>query len=214
MFSDYARAERDRLRKGPEAITHDRTPDIIAQWLATEWMFHRFAKWAGLDPDTLAAMSDRARAAFINLGRIQGQHQKDADPASRFMELLKACLSGGYAHMETIEGKAPVQAALLGWAPVDNSGGPQWYQPKGALIGWIDDNNLYLKPDETYKVIAEYNTAQRSPALPHEKTLWKRLKDKGIIRNADQGKSTTRISFPNGKRYRVLNLYARIMYQE
>ncbi len=213
-FKAFAQIERDRLRQGPETIAHDRTPDIIGQWLATENMFRRFATWARLDPDTLGTVNDRARAAFINLGKMQAQHQKDADPTSRFLELLRACLSGGYAHINAIDGKAPMQAALWGWSTCTDFGAERAYQWQGALIGWIDGQNLYLKPDETYKVIAEYNSSQRSAALPGEKTLWKRLKDKGIICNADQGKSTRKILLPDGKRIRVINLLAPYVYTE
>ena len=78
----------------------------------------------------------------------------------------------------------------------------EWHR-LGAQIGWLDGNDLYLEPDSAYAV-AQRLARDQGHSLPVNKnTMWKRLKEKGLLASFKEGKNLTRVSIGSKRRYAI-----------
>jgi hypothetical protein len=94
----------------------------------------------------------RVWSALIEVARRQSEHQREANPVDRFLALLRSAISAGHAHLATRDGTAPANPGAWGWRAAERTRNRR--QPalasRGARVGWIDGEDLFLDIDSAY----------------------------------------------------------------
>ena len=179
---------------------HGRTTDALARLHATWELYRDYAATVGVD---LAYMDGRVLEALEAVRRTQSSYQRDSDPTERFGGLLFSALRMGRGHLVPVSWR-PGQSiedylddpTRWGWRYREpTSGHPDArgvWEPLGPQIGWLPDDlethGLYLDPTPAYTVLARLANESGEP-LPTQRTLWKRLGERGAIRIQGDGQS-------------------------
>jgi NrS-1 polymerase HBD domain len=206
----------------PRLAHHSRHPEVYAH-LATAWdLFLKYACESG-------AIDEAERQSYWSIGsetlmNAINRQQLDAeaeDPVYRFCSHIKEALIQGKAYLEKealIQGKAylegvsgayPDDAGQWGWLPfiahhTDGAVSDEWKpSPGAAMLGWVDQDFLYLLPDAAYRLVFE-NLQRAGILLLPQQALWKRLVDRGYAQRSDN-RYTTRKRTAGGN-HRVLKL--------
>lgn len=200
-----------------EDLPHSRTIDIIAKLLSGWEQFLQYAVDSKAIPqDEQQEFFDTCKQVLCGLGASQSEHVTSEEPVQRFLELLQTAFSSGCAHLEdsvdggTISCDDPV---LWGWKPntTKSEYGSVQYTAKGDCIGWLDGDHIYLEPGSVYKCIQRIAKDQDRNIAVTDKTLWKRLKEKGVLASHEPNRSTSRKSI-HSKRRNVLHLKIESIY--
>ncbi|HKP53209.1 MAG TPA: DUF927 domain-containing protein [Chloroflexia bacterium] len=203
---------------------HRRTPEIASN-LGGGWMlFLQFARDAGvLSYGEVEDLGHRGLAALMQVANQQVHQQAVSEPAIRFGELLAAALASGKAHVANTRGGRPSNALAWGWRTAtslevldevraESSGNRHMdWQPQGTRIGWVDEASeaLYLIPDSAYNVARRLGEEGGEGLTVTSHTLWKRLRDKGILLSVDRARETLTIRrVLEGTQRQVLHLDA------
>jgi hypothetical protein len=193
--------------------SHARTPDAVAQ-MALGWsLFLCFAAETGaLGSDDIEAVFARVWTALGTTAAHQAQHQVSEEPARHFIDLLGSAIAGGYAHVASEGGTAPMSPEPWGWRLKFIGSGdherPEW-QPQGARAGWIDGDDLYLDLGAALTAVQRVGQATGSPITVTSKTLAKRLAERGYLRSTDKAQGEVQVRRTlQGQRRRVLHLAA------
>jgi hypothetical protein len=198
-----ARREHD-LRSDLANSGHPRNPANIAK-LATGWeAFLAFAAVTGAIADP-RPLWRRVCAALLRLEGAQAEHEADAEPSARFLQLLSGALASGRAHLEAPEGGSPPDAAAWGWRSRD---GDDWAPAPGSeRIGWADDECVYLNPTASYRAAQRAGDDAGEALAASERTLWKRMRERELLVCSDEkGRSTVRRTLGDRRNRRVLHL--------
>jgi hypothetical protein len=185
---------------------HRRTPEIVANLLVGFRMYLRFAKETGaISPEDAAALLIRGEIALHAAAGAQTEHQTDQEPASRFLALLRAALASGRAHVAAPNGRRPDPAEPWGWR--QSSAASDW-QPQGDRIGWLD-GTLLLEPGAAHAAASRMARDGGEPALVTQRTLNRRLAERGLLIERDYGRETLTVRrILEGTRREVLSLSA------
>jgi hypothetical protein len=184
---------------------HRRTPDIVANLAAGIGLFLAFAVDCGAVSE--AERDELVGRSWRSLGeaaRAQAAHQQPAEPARRFLELLRGAIASGRAHLAGVEGDRPeVHEESWGWR---RDAYAAW-EPKGERVGWLDGEHVYLEPDAAYAVVQRLGqeVGDRLPLTPQ--TLRRRLKEAGALASSETKRRmlTVRRTL-EGQRREVLHL--------
>jgi hypothetical protein len=194
------------------SVSHQRTPDLVANLATGCWFFLQYAEDVGaITEEERQEYFDEAWAGIGEAAANQQQHQRSARPELRFLELLCSAL-GSEGYLADPKGQRPPGndvAASYGWRQSQYD-----WQPIGKRIGWIDGDDIYLDPEAAYKAAQEM--ARHSERIPiAEKTLHKRLSDSNLLASIDEarGKLTIRRQL-EGKRRNVLHIKTDVLCQE
>ena len=182
------------LRSGFQA-THKRTTDQAVQLFMGGEHFLRFAQETGaLSASQAAALHDRFRAALGSVADSQAEAQAAADPVRRFLELLPALFTSGRAHLEGTEALEPKHSERLGWFK-EPGAPPDELHPKGRCIGWesAKEGLFYLEPSACYAEVQALAGVEGEPLPVSKTTLWKRLREKGLIEIAEADRMTKKV---------------------
>ena len=142
-----------RVLAGPPAL-HARTPDNLAQLLLGLLWFLLFCAEKG-------ALSGR-RADKIYAGAIrklqglaeeQGALVSSADPAQRFVELLRSGFQGGLCHVLGAANEEFPGAYDWGWSKRRCHDGDLEMRPRGEGVGWLIGNDLYLDREAALRIV-------------------------------------------------------------
>ncbi len=211
-------AKRQALREGLEALRprwaplaeHGRTVDAGARLHAVLLLFARYLEGLGLHVDVAPIL-----AAIEEAVRRQGEWQRDADPAERFIPLLLGLLDAKRGHLAPLEGarEEPPDPERWGWAWQPNLSGapdapPGRWIPQGPQVGWLDvrTGDVLLIPEAAYAALNRLAAEQGEP-LPSPRTLWKRLGERGLIRTAEEAGEVRHLV-----RVRVQGRLTRVVY--
>lgn len=184
--------------QAPEALrAHGRIPSNLAGLTVALETFVTFAVDVG------ALESDQAHALLVRLvGALQAQAKNQADiqdqseDATRFMEMLRAALATGRAHLVDAAHwpatRPPtMHAALLGWRgrirqKDDPDDGPR-YEEQGELIGYVEGTRgeVWLMPDAAYSIVSRIARDQNAGALRTPARLGRALVEKGYLRSGE-----------------------------
>jgi hypothetical protein len=169
---------------------HARTPGIVADLALGLRSLFSFAEATGaITPVEKTELWKRGFRALREAGDTQTAKIQAAEPASLFVRLLAAAIASGRAHIVDPEGRAPKEPERWGWRLRTIGAGDherdEW-QPQGHLVGWTDEENLYLEPDSAHAEAQRLAVEQGEslPVTPH--TLRKRLKEKGLLVSTDE----------------------------
>lgn len=191
-------AVRTQVKQEAEALRteltakHSQTRDLATRLLAGWKVFLDFA--CACEAITAAEQADlwnQAKAALQESLNTQDRFQFESDPARRFLDLLGAALAGGRAHLDGLDGGVPPEATTWGWEK-KSSGDWQYataaYTPKGELVGWIENTDIYLEP-ETSLAVAQHLARDQGETLPVSRhTLQLRLKEDGLLSSWDKAR--------------------------
>lgn len=183
---DEARELRDEASRAGQ---HKRTPFIAADLGLGLRYFLNYAEESGaVSADEAQELWERGWKAIREAAASQEAHQAVSEPAGRFIELLRSSISSGRAHIGSTDGERPEEnAGALGWRKTDSE--YEDWRPQGDRIGWVDGEDLYLEPAASFRVVQ--SQAQGGEALAvSERTLRKRLKEKGFLLSTDKKRQT------------------------
>ena len=193
------------------AGAHSRHPDTLAELIITAELFAQFAADAGvaLAADWLETITE----ALLQAGKEQAQFIATEEPAGRFVRLINAALAAGLCHVKRKDGREPYptekEMSGLGWQLRGYGAGEREHEnwdPQGPAIGWFEEQNLYLEPEAAYRTAARF-AVEQGQALPlTQRSLFKAMESKGLIRSKQPGRTTTVIKHPDKTTSRVLHI--------
>ncbi len=180
-FCERVRVIRSR---GHGRAIHARLPTAVAQLQASFEIFLEFAFGIGaIGEGEQEDLVQRCALALNELIARQAKYHQASDPALRFLNLLRAALSCGQAHVSDRQGKVPQEPAAWGWKR--KADGRAWL-PRGASIGWLDGQNLYLEPSCSYEVAQQM--AGNGRLAVSEQALRHRLRERHLLASVDVGR--------------------------
>ncbi|HFD14730.1 MAG TPA: DUF927 domain-containing protein [Rhodospirillales bacterium] len=182
---------------------HARTPRAIAELGAAFEAMLDFSVTVGAIPEPERASRWRAAwRALRDLAFAQASHQEDENPAHRFLELVSGALAAKRVHVgNAVDTDAvPGDAGQWGWTKIAGE-----YRANGDTIGWTDGRRLYLEPEAAYAAAQSFAARQGTGLAVSAKTLWKRLKEAGLLIGCEPGRNTTKVVI-GGQRRRVVTL--------
>jgi hypothetical protein len=193
---------------------HKRTPDIVANLAHGFSTFLDFAVDVGaVTTEEREALHDRMWRALGQVSEAQCDHHASAEPAQRFIELLRTALTSGQAHVAALEGGNPAHYECWGWREriscLGDDKRSSEIQPQGSLVGWTDGVDLYIDASAAYKAIQGVAAATGDSMGISPKTLTKRLREQEFLASIDEarGRLTVRRTL-QGSRRDVLHLKA------
>lgn len=201
------RADQTMFRTQLQSSGHKRTIDAGAQLLATWRSVLAFAHEVGALPEAEhTALWQRVYTGIITALKPQASLQSQADPVARFSELLTGIFSSYRAHLEDAT-KGGYPGPGWGWKTEDfvtHYVADTKTVAKGPRIGWIDKEHLYLEPGSLYAALQSFAREQGEMFPLTERTLLKRLSERGLTQTAEAGRTTLKKSFPEAGRLRVV----------
>jgi hypothetical protein len=207
------RAELAELReKAMGDVLHKRTPEIVAN-LGLGWRyFLAYAVEQGaITTDERDALAKQAWKTLGEVAVAQARYQAESEPTRRFLELLRAALASGKAHIASQMGEEPVTPQAWGWRQKTVGAGEhsrEEWQPQGARIGWYDGASaLYLEPEAAYAAAQAVGQQVGDGLTITAHTLRRRLHQRGLLVSTDPKRETLTIRRTlEGKQRDVLHL--------
>jgi len=132
----------------------------------------------------------------------------------RFLDLLRADLASGQAHVAYRDGTEPPNRRAWGWQAIErqtNEGRVTEWRPLGARIGWIEDDDLFLEPEAAFTAAQRRARDQGDGFSISPRTLRQRLAERGLLRSTDEGRARGTLTVRRdleGARRSVLHLAA------
>jgi hypothetical protein len=191
---------------------HRRTGANLAHLLLGCRYFLSFARDVGaISEAERQAYWSRIQAAVAQIGAEQHAGQLDAEPASQFLRLLRACITSEKAHVADPNGGEPDDhPEAWGWrlhALGSGGGERQGWQPLGERIGWLDGDALLIDPESSHAAAQKLAVAKGESLPLSSATLGKRLQEGGLLTEVEPEHRTVR-RLIQGRRQRVWCLAA------
>jgi hypothetical protein len=201
--------EAQKIRDKNIKIGHTRTPPMLGRLIATGQIVLIMAQKKGyLTAEKCNALIEEMTTAVIEMGNDQARHLEASDPIEVFFGSLRQALAGGQGHLRTRSGGIPLSCTNLGWTEERSHGAIATYKSHGPCIGWIDweEDELLLEADTGFAVVKKVSGAEIAIT---KMTMWKRLKDAGMIVRCDETRqrNTIRIT-AEGHQRSVISLAA------
>jgi len=216
---------RDGAIRGGFCSSHPRAPEIYANLVGAAELFLDFLIDAGAlsserANNLLSDMETALKQAFSE----QGAYQAEEDETERFMQLLRAVLSSGNGHIadRLEQGPPSIRPFGWGWRKSPNDVGQQ-YEPMGDCLGWYyaskdgGADEVWLEPATAYKAVQHFGRIQGDVILLKPATLWRRMAERGLIKQVSEEQGRVRISVKQrvgGRDVRVLILDAKMVESE
>lgn len=180
--------------KAAYGAAHRRTPGIVANLMAGLFVFLQYAEVVGAitEADTKVLM-DQCWAALGEAAATQAAHQQASEPAAHYLDLLQSALAAGRAHLAAPDGSAPPNAGSWGWRKVgdpDSVLDSGYWHRQGDCIGWLDGSDVYLDPATAFAAAQRLGRETDNPILIDQRTLHKRLQERGFLRSTEPGRDT------------------------
>jgi hypothetical protein len=217
---------RNAAIRGGFAASHPRAPEIYANLLSGADMLLEFLNSTGAVTDDqsqtlLSAIEAGLQQAFSE----QGIYQVDQDEVERFLQLLRASLSSGNAHIACRLKLGPPEIRPYSWGWRDagtDMAGDKSYSPMGDCIGYFaapKDNapaEVWLQQDTAYKIVQQFARSSGDSFLLSPASLWRRLHDRGLIVHTESnaGRNKPRLDVKRvvaGQSKRVMVLAAELI---
>lgn len=196
---ETCRGRWEAYRQAAQAGGHLRVPEMVA-WLAVGFeLFTDFMVHLGvLDDDATYDLLNAAWKAFMHLGRAHSRRLEEEKPTLKFLNILNELFVQKRVYVRDTGGRCPEQWFDLGWKDHDDPG-------TSDLIGWTDEDYLYLMPESTYRAVLRVIKEQGGYFSPSKNMLLKSLGQEGLIELSKEGE-TTKFKKIRGKSERVMFL--------
>jgi hypothetical protein len=177
---------------------HAREPGQVA-YLQLGWeMFTRCAVDAGaLTPPERDTVLEETQTHLHGVASEHSQILQAETTVSRFLALLRDGFASKQIYLRNTKDTTPARATAWGWTEemeYDRSVGgnvPVFHPKQATLIGYVDDEHLFLLPEATYRYL-QHASQKANRTWPVDKTtLLRELDDATLIRT--QGGDTTRL---------------------
>jgi hypothetical protein len=165
--------------------SHPRTPDTVASLLVGFEVFRDYAVFAGaITPEEGEKLLKVAEGGLLEAAQAHVDSNSGADPASRFLDLLRSLFDGHGAYVTgKTTGKSPYGLEeKLGWVAHWDQDDAMSYRPAtGAKhVGWGDHEYLYLDKNAAYGAVSEYARRGEIAFGVNQLMVWKALAQQGI----------------------------------
>lgn len=188
-------------RENIGASGHARTQDNLANLLMGLRVFLDFADDAGeISSQATQGFMDIATDAACALADLQAAIDHEASDAQRFVDLMRAAVSSGKAHIERSGGGKPNNARALGWRDVDLGQSGTRTEAMGTRIGWVDGEELYIDPTASLSVIKALASGLDNHLGSSERAIAKSLREAGLLSRCDKSRNTTKVSVLGARR--------------
>ena len=120
---------------------------------------------------------------LVDLGRKQEERILAERPSRRFINILKDLFAQKRAYLrDKSSNLEPDDYEIWGWERKHTSEGDVAVLAPGAeLLGWIDEDYLYLLSEVSYRVVARFAREQGEPLTLTKKTLHMHLRREGVL---------------------------------
>ena len=171
-------------------------PNFASQMLGIEWFLEFAVSVGAIDERERIHLREVAAEALRGSAARQDTEQVEEKPVERFRQMTEAALLGAQAYIADRDGNPPRgREAACGWKSSErlNSAGP--WEADGDLIGWIDGDDVWLKPELAYRCVEKLSQGQNRSLGLTQGALGKRLDEAGWLksRNDDHLASKVRI---------------------
>ena len=198
---------------------HMRTPETVAElWVGFD-CFLQFAQASGvIQQEEVKSWQGSCWKALMSVASAQAVHQQASDPVVRFLDLLRAAIASGKAHIAHSKGHAPdFDERPWGWEKRNIGMGEynqgEWMS-KGDCIGWVDEENLYLQKDASFNLVKRLGNDSGEGITLTQTQLFKRLKEAGMLLSTEVARGTIPVRRTlAGKPQMVLHLRASTIVQ-
>lgn len=142
----------------------------------------------------------QAWITLISLANEHGQVIQQERPSKLFLQALETLFTQKKIHLEEKE----LRGMIL--EDADRWGVPKYGEtPSSIMVGWVDDNYIYLLPEASFKEVASFYRESGSGFPVKEKALREYLRQEGVT-EVDQGR-TSKLERINGIRPHVLKIH-------
>jgi hypothetical protein len=171
---------------------HKRTPEIVAHLQVGLCRFLQFARSVGaVSEEQARELKNASWRALGVAAAAQNSYQRAEDPVRRFLELIRSALSTGRAYL------------------TDSKNGYSETR-KGDAIGWKSDAMVFLDPDAAFATAQKLAQEQGEFLSVGQKTLWQRMRDRGLLARSDSERNSFRVTI-GGRRRPVIALSPRTL---
>jgi primase/DNA polymerase family protein len=191
---------------------HKKVANTLAQLERAWGVWLDFAlECGGITSEEKAELSTAVHSALDVAGREHARFLGNENPATRFIELLKAAISSGRAYIAAPldNGVPSADADVWGWERevfrIEGKVVDEW-QSKGDRIGWIEGDDVYLQPDAAYKMAQSMGTNGEGLTIS-SRTLWRRMKEEDYWQRGMQHAKPTRFEKRSAPNRRTLSTY-------
>jgi hypothetical protein len=183
---DELRALFEAYRGAFQKGRHPRIPEIQA-WLAVGFEFAmRFFWGMGAITESQAyEMEKRAWGVWEALGEQHSRIIEGERPTLKFLAILRELFVQGriYAQSASMPGAPPPRKDELGWGKTEP-------ERNADLVGWADEQNLYLLPELSFKAVHETVTRQGGFLTLGKNEMLAALAREGVIVPSARGENT------------------------
>lgn len=210
-------ADAEHIRNSNLSVGHTRTPGIIGRLLATAYDFIDWCATTGaITKQAAAKMGKEAADAILAAGARQQYYLESADPTEAFLNGIRHAFQAGLGHVRTVTNGVPKIAADVGWTEEAGSDEMPLFKARGTCIGWVnvDKDELYIDDTTGFAIIKK---AAGNELTLTKQTLWKRLKDAGLLVRVDSERARNTVRLVVDKHNRtviVLSLSAVLQTME
>lgn len=189
---EHFHAKRVWLRDQFRGIGHTRTPQMMGDLIAAVELYMMHGTAMGYIPkDEADSYLEMFTEAITMTANDQNRFIVESDPGETFIKVLQSAFMAKRVHVVAMDGGSPEFPLLVGWTE-DRSSTVYNYQSRGTKIGWIDEekNSLYIDHAIGYEELRKQSSGQISVT---SSTLWKRLRESGIINRHDEKRQRSTI---------------------
>jgi hypothetical protein len=199
--SSLASAVNEQRDLVTRAGQHGRTPKIVADLIVGLNVFLEFAQTVGaVTREQALDYSERCQKALAEAADLQTADQASESATDKFLRLVASAIASGRAHV----------ASPTGGEPGGSECGQQWgwrlCHPAGSLVGWVDEDGLYLEPESSFAVACELARSMGDGFQVSRRDLNKRLEEAGLLLGFIPGRQRTARKMLGGVRRPVLHL--------
>ncbi len=204
-------AQEQSRNKNSRVGRHLRTSSTLGELLLGLRAFRQYAIDTGAISEIQAEQYRRDwDTALESIALEQHSLQQSGEPATRFVELLRASIAHGDSHIAAIDGAEPLNPAAWGWRSFIIGTGEflrsEW-RAQGKSVGWVDEVNLYLEPDAAYAAVQSFTRSIGETFTVSANTLRRRLRENGLLSSVDLARETLVIRRTiEGRQQNVLHL--------